>query len=265
MCRMGSTVGGDPHFSVVLPSGDMLCYSIQGKQNEMFSLISNKWLHMNAQFVPDKRRPEVTWLGTIGIVAAQYGQENKYSNTVHLVFHGMNKTVYIEHGNAEPRMINAADVVEITVRKRDLSIRYKEKNKKKLRGEKHVKYNIQVELIDIGLAFNIRFVKNRLDLFWHNTSNNSVISLNKSHGLIGQFLNGFTELDKTRRILIMPNKEPVPVMQRPVWSFMEREEIKEQFCWATMNPGYQGKKLIDGSYMDYVVESILSTDFQPPL
>ena len=37
------------------------------------------------------------------------------------------------------------------------------------------------------------------------------------------------------------------VMCRPVWSFMEREVADDQLCWTTMNPGYQGEELIDGT------------------
>ena len=39
----------------------------------------------------------------------------------------------------------------------------------------------------------------------------------------GQFFRKGVDIDETRKILIMPDKEPVPVMRRPVWSFMERD------------------------------------------
>ena len=62
----------------------------------------------------------------------------------------------------------------------------------------------------------------------------------------------------------MPDKPPVPVEWRPVWRFLEREKPDEdvQHCWAAMNPGNQGKGLIDGHYLDYVVENVLSSGFQ---
>ena len=56
--------------------------------------------------------------------------------------------------------------------------------------------------------------------------------------------------------------EPVPVMRKPVWSFMERETPEDQLCWAAMNPGYQGKRLIQGHYLDYLVDNVLSSDFE---
>ena len=61
-------------------------------------------------------------------------------------------------------------------------------------------------------------------------------------------------------MLIMPNKEPVPVMRRPVWSFMEREVADDQLCWTAMNPGYQGEGLIDGKYTDYIVADVLARE-----
>ena len=77
----------------------------------------------------------------------------------------------------------------------------------------------------------------------------------------GQFFQKGVEIDETRKILVLPGKEPVPVMRRPVWSFMEREVADDQLCWTAMNPGYQGEGLIDGTYFDYLVNDVLSTDF----
>ena len=77
----------------------------------------------------------------------------------------------------------------------------------------------------------------------------------------GQFFRKGVEIDEVRKILIMPNKEPVPVMCRPVWSFMEREMKDDQLCWTAMNPGYQGEGLIDGAYFDYLVNDVLSATF----
>ena len=44
---------------------------------------------------------------------------------------------------------------------------------------------------------------------------------------------------------------------------MERRapEQIEQHCWKAMNPGLQGKGLIDGHYLDYLVEDVLSSGF----
>ena len=79
--------------------------------------------------------------------------------------------------------------------------------------------------------------------------------------IAGQFFNKGVAIDEVRKILIMPNKEPVPVMRRPVWSFMERETADDQLCWTAMNPGYQGEGLIDGNHLDYIVKDIFSPVF----
>ena len=78
----------------------------------------------------------------------------------------------------------------------------------------------------------------------------------------GQFFRPGVEIDETRRLLLLPGMDPVAVMRKPVWHFMEREEEDRSLCWAAMNPGYQGKKLIEGHYLDYIVNDVLSEDFK---
>ena len=73
------------------------------------------------------------------------------------------------------------------------------------------------------------------------------------------------EIDEVRKLLHLPNLEPVPVMRSSVWHFMERESPDtggQKFCWQAMNPGYQGKMLIEGSYLDYLVDDVLTPDFK---
>ena len=77
----------------------------------------------------------------------------------------------------------------------------------------------------------------------------------------GQFFRKGVEIDETRMILILPGKEPVPVMRRPVWSFMEREVSDDQLCWTAMNPGYQGEGLIEGVHQNYIVDDVLDSSF----
>ena len=72
-------------------------------------------------------------------------------------------------------------------------------------------------------------------------------------------------MDEVRKLLIMPNKDPVPVEWRPVWWFVERRRADQEavrYCWAAMNPGNQGRGLIDGHYLDYLVENVISSGFQ---
>ena len=61
---------------------------------------------------------------------------------------------------------------------------------------------------------------------------------------------------------MLPDKIPVPVKQRPVWGFMKHGMDEGKGCWATIKEGEQGEGLIDGTYVDYQVKDILSTDFK---
>jgi len=72
---MGSgTIGNDPHFFIPLSNGDNLCYSVQGEPDFMFSLIKDKYLQLNAQFVlpaideSDTIDGVSTFLGNLGIL-----------------------------------------------------------------------------------------------------------------------------------------------------------------------------------------------------
>ena len=71
------------------------------------------------------------------------------------------------------------------------------------------------------------------------------------------------DIDETRKLLFLPNNPPVPVMRRPLWSFMERERSTDsgELCWTAMNSGYQGEGLIDGHYLKYLVDNVLSSDY----
>ena len=85
------------------------------------------------------------------------------------------------------------------------------------------------------------------------------------HVYTGQFFRRGVEIDEVRKLLVLPNKHPVPVEWKPVWKFMEKvkpDEGSGQHCWVSMNPGKQGKGLIDGHYLDYQVENVLSSGFQ---
>ena len=80
----------------------------------------------------------------------------------------------------------------------------------------------------------------------------------------GQFLRKGIVVDEVRKLLLMPNKAPVPVERKPVWKYLEqwdKDANNMQYCWAAGNPGLQGEMLIDGHYLDYVVEDLLSFGF----
>ena len=68
------TTGNDPHFFIPLPNGDNLCYSVQVKPDLMFSLIKDKYVQFNAQFVlpaSDENNTIAnvsTFLGNLGLL-----------------------------------------------------------------------------------------------------------------------------------------------------------------------------------------------------
>ena len=284
--EIGTTAGDDPHFSIVLPSGKLLCFTVQGEHGFSFNLISNPKMTMNAKFVPDSRRSEVTWMGSMGIIVkdSTYKQENVTS----LRFEAREKQVYI----GDKVKLRARSIERMVFKNGKLTI-------SEAPPSQGFKYpSVYVDLQDVEITFTMKFMNEHLDIFWHKTGK----KMSESHGIIGekvgggylgkgrgrgrrmsvcvklmiitnllvivlihflgQFFRKGVELDEVRKILLIPNKEPVPVMRRPVWSFMERQNIDSQLCWAAMNPGYQGEGLIEGTYFDYLVDDVMTPNFQ---
>ena len=79
----------------------------------------------------------------------------------------------------------------------------------------------------------------------------------------GQFYRKGVVVDEVRKLLLMPNKDPVAVEWKTVWRYIEKNSnLDDEHCWTALNPGLQGKGLIDGNYLDYLVEDVLSSGFQ---
>ena len=247
-------LGDDPHFAVLLPSGVFLCYTVQGEHDKVFNLISNSDVHINALFIPDAKREEVTWIGSLGIVT--HPRHSGCGNQTRISFSIHNSSVTVTNLPGEGSKTVSWKSTEITA----LSISNCKINIA-LRSD-HVKHPIvEVALHDIKLNFAVKFQKSHLDIFWQDVGEQPKLS----HGLIGQFFREGVEIDEVRKMLIIPHKEPVPIMRKPIWSFMEREKNTssiDNFCWTTMNIGYQGNGLIDGHYVDYIVHDVLSVAFK---
>ena len=162
--------GDDPHFSIVLPSGKLLCYTVQGEHGFSFNLISNKRMTMNAHFVPDSRRSEVTWMGSMGIIV----RDNMYkqANATALRFEAKENKIYI------------GDEVELTAKSIDKIVF---KNGKLTISEappsEGFKYpSIYVDLQDVEITFTMKFLSEHLDIIWHKTGE----KVSDSHGIIGE-------------------------------------------------------------------------------
>ena len=163
-------MGGDPHYSIMLPSGQLLCFSVHGEKNFPFNLISNKKLYMNAMFVPDALREEVTWLGTMGIVVNNNGY--KKSNMTRLRFEAIKNKIHID----DQMVLEARNIEKITIENGKLTI----SEAPPVEGYKQP--FVRVDLRDVELSFSVKFMTEHLDLYWHTTGHKT----EDSHGLIGE-------------------------------------------------------------------------------
>lgn len=166
-----TAVFGDPHFNIMLPNKQSLCFTLQGEHGFVFNLLSNQLLQMNALFVPDKERSEVTWLGSLGLVVKN--NHFKKSNVTKLRLVADERMIYI----GDKIKLHAKSVEKIIFVNGKLKIveAVRENNRK-------VRLEVQINLIDLGLNFVVWFVKgSHLDMMW----NNVLQQLKTSHGIIG--------------------------------------------------------------------------------
>lgn len=172
--------GDDPHFSIALPGGKLLCYTVQGEHGFSFNLISNERIIMNSKFVPDARRSEVTWLGSMGIIV----RDSKYggSNDTELRFEALEKSIYI----GDKIVLQAKNVERLTFSNGKLTI-------SEAPPSVGFRYpSVLVDLQDVEISFTIKFTNQHLDMYWHSTGK----KISDSHGLIGKLNNsGFIDMN----------------------------------------------------------------------
>ena len=160
-------MGSDPHFSVLLPTGGLLCYTVQGQANSFFSLISNEHLSMNALFVPDPNPAFKvrTWLGQIGITVKGVDKHIQLVFTASTSEVTVNKKISIPSSTVEKLSFRTGKLVMMETKQ-----------------TRHPR--IYIEYDDAGLHLSIVFVNDHhLDLIWHSTSKIT----GKSGGLIGMY------------------------------------------------------------------------------
>ena len=167
----GMGMGGDPHFSILLPNGQLLCFSVQGEHGFVFNLISNKIIHMNAKFIPDSRRSEVTWIGSLGMVV----RSKKANTTSKIRFEASNKMVYVD----DKVSLKAQSVKKLTFANGKLTVTESDPTVKKV-GHPQV----EVDLQDVGIAFTVTLVKEHIDMVWNKVRKQP----KDSHGIIGKEL-----------------------------------------------------------------------------
>ncbi len=161
-------MGGDPHFSILLPNHQQLCFSVQGQHDYSFNLISNKLIQMNARFIQDAKRDEVTWIGSLGIVVMTTSTNR---NTTKIRFEAEDKMIYI----GEKLSLHVKKIDRLTFSNGKLTV------SEALRNKKEKKFRVHVELVDVGLSFRVDFVKGHLDMTWNKVGRQPA----NSHGIIG--------------------------------------------------------------------------------
>ena len=184
-CMLPDGNGDDPHFAVTLATGKTLCYTVQGEHGFAFNLISNQKVYVNAMFVPDAYRDEVTWLGTMGIVINNNGY--KKSNMTKLRFEAIKNLIHIDN----QMILEARNIERITLKNGKLMISEAPPT------EGYKQPFVRVNLKDVELSFSIKFMTEHLDLYWHSTGQKTA----DSHGLIGRIStdNSLRQLDECIR------------------------------------------------------------------
>ena len=159
-------MGGDPHFSVLLPTNQLLCFSVQGEHNFTFNLVSNPTMDLNARFDQDVVRSEVTWMGSLGVVIKTKAKTTK------IRFDALAKTIHIDR----KAVLMAEKTSKLTVTRGKLSMT---ENTQAVRSKFP---EVDVEVVDVGVSFSVRFVMSHIDMVWHKVGT----GMDQSHGIIGK-------------------------------------------------------------------------------
>ena len=174
-----ANVGNDPHFFLPLPNGDNLCFSVQGQPDFMFSLIKDKYVQLNAQFVmPAKDESHTianvsTFLGNLGLVL----RSPVTGNTTAIKVSAKDHTVLVDGSvitvKDKPVTIQVSNtfIVDITV---DVN--------QQVRTIKDESAWLYISS-EFGFGIKVRFYKKHLDLFLTKTSGLT----NEAHGIIGNY------------------------------------------------------------------------------
>ena len=178
-CNLATTgsAGNDPHFFLPLPNGDNLCFSVQGQPDFMFSLIKDKYVELNAQFVlPAEDESHTianvsTFLGNLGILL----RCPVTGNTTAIKVSAKDHTVLV-------------DGSVITVKDKPVTVHISNN----FIVDINIGANQQVHAIkdasawlyiqtEFGFGIKVRFYKQHFDMFLTKTSGLT----NEVHGLIG--------------------------------------------------------------------------------
>ena len=174
------TGGNDPHFFLPLPNGDNLCFSVQGQPDFMFSLIKDRYVQLNTQFVlPAEDDSHTianvsTFLGNLGLLLRNPVTGNttaiKVSTEDHTVL--VDGSVIIVKDKPVIVQVSNTFIVDITV---------------DVNQQVHTIKDSSAWLYiytEFGFGIKVRFYKKHLDLFLTKTSGLT----NETHGIIGTYI-----------------------------------------------------------------------------
>ena len=173
---VGGSGGNDPHFLLPLPNGDSLCFSIQGEPDFIFSLIKDKYIEMNAQFVlPAKDESHTisnvsTFLGSFGLLL----KNPSTAKTVIIKVLGQNHSVSVDNSitTVKDRLVTVTiGDTYVTI---DVDQRKQATDMKDGSSWLHINTNF-------NFGLKVRFYKKHLDMFLVNTG----VLTKEAHGLIG--------------------------------------------------------------------------------
>lgn len=124
-------------------------------------------LIMNARFDQDARRPEVTWIGSLGMVF------KKKKTTIKIRFESSTKSIYIDNRAA----MSAKHIDKLVVRRGKIEV------SERPLGMKGDVPEVQMEVVDMGISFGVRFMKSHIDMLWQKMKEEHFT--NSSHGMLG--------------------------------------------------------------------------------
>ena len=170
-------MGNDPHFLLPLPNGDQLCFSIQGQPNFAFSLISDKYIQLNGQFVEPALEEShtisnvSTFLGDLGLVVTNPVTGNVTIIKVSAQDHSVTVEDSLTIIKDRPVMVEVSNKVQITIdAKAEVNV---------LKDASTWLY-VNTE----GFGIKVKFYKKHLNMFMTKTSGLT----KRANGIIGNFV-----------------------------------------------------------------------------
>ena len=76
----------------------------------------------------------------------------------------------------------------------------------------------------------------------------------------GQFFRDGVSIDVKAQLLHLPGRLPVPVEKKHLWKFMEQSLHRDSMCWISAYHTNQGAGIVAGTYKDYIVNDLISTE-----